>query len=314
MINYIHTLNGISVVLKGRPYHIAPSDPQFTNILVALKNHEDEEFILDIVNLVQRKVEEAARLSPNMIYNGGIVKYKGMPLRGYAVDRLVAFIHTGQDTKPLSMFLDKLQSNPSRQTIENLYEFLEHGMIPITERGTFLAYKAIRQDWMDIHSATFDNSIGAVLEMPRNMVDDNRDRTCSSGFHVCSFEYLPHFAHADGHVVICEVDPADVVSIPSDYNNTKMRVSKYKVIGEVEGYYKDRKNILSDNEIWGEDYVLFAREFDTDEWEEVDGYLNKEEAIEGAKEELLYGGEGEEDWTEVKIVQNGVTVYRQIKE
>ena len=35
-------------------------------------------------------------------------------------------------------------------------------------------------------------------------------------------------------VVLCEVDPSNVVSVPIDYNNTKMRVCEYKVIKEVE--------------------------------------------------------------------------------
>jgi hypothetical protein len=34
-------------------------------------------------------------------------------------------------------------------------------------------------------------------------------------------------------VVIVEIDPRDVVSIPSDYNNAKGRCWKYKVVGEV---------------------------------------------------------------------------------
>jgi hypothetical protein len=76
--------------------------------------------------------------------------------------------------------------------------------------------------------------------VPRNCVDEDPDRTCSHGLHVCSFDYLPHFSHANGHVVVCKVNPADVVAIPRDYNNTKMRVCRYEVVGEYEGYYSER--------------------------------------------------------------------------
>ena len=310
MTAFIQTIAGVSLVVRGRPYHISSTDPHYNELLCAIKNKLSEDEIHDIINATARKIEEAARLTPNMVYNGGVVKYRGMPMRGYAVEKLVNLIHTNEDARPLAMFLDRLQENPSRQTVEDLYSFLEYGKIPITERGTFLAYKAVRSDWKDIHSGTFDNSIGAVLSMPRNMVDDRRERTCSNGFHVCSFEYLPHFAHADGHVVICEVDPADVVSIPADYNNTKMRVSSYKVIGEIEGYYGDRKNILSEQEIWGEDYVVFAREFLTDEWTEIDTCDEKDDAIEFARDELREGGYDGEEWVEVKVMCNGMTVFR----
>ena len=57
-----------------------------------------------------------------------------------------------------------------------------------------LAYKKIRNNWTDIHSGTFDNSIGAVCGMPRNMVDEDSSRTCSAGLHVCSYDYLAHFS------------------------------------------------------------------------------------------------------------------------
>lgn len=121
-----------------------------------------------------------------------------------------------------------------------IYDFLEAGNIPITENGTFLTYKKINRDWTDIYSSTFDNSIGSICEMPRNMVNEDSQTTCSHGLHVCSYDYLNCYdtnnvAHC--RVIICEVDPADVVSIPVDYQNTKMvLVSRYRVIGEVEEY------------------------------------------------------------------------------
>ena len=67
--------------------------------------------------------------------------------------------------------------------------------------------------------------------MQPNRVDDESSRTCSEGYHVCSKGYLQHFS---GDVVIsCTVSPADVVSIPKDYNHTKMRVCRYTPIAQV---------------------------------------------------------------------------------
>ena len=102
-----------------------------------------------------------------------------------------------------------------------------------------MAYKAVRSDFKDIHSGTFDNSVGQTVSMPRNAVDDDKNRTCSAGLHFCSFEYLPHFAHANGHVVLVKINPRDVVAIPADYNDTKGRTCRYEVTGEYEGYYKE---------------------------------------------------------------------------
>jgi hypothetical protein len=74
--------------------------------------------------------------------------------------------------------------------------------------------------------------VGDVVEQKRNEVDDIRDNVCSNGLHFCSMSYLPHYMGGNGRVVIVKINPADVVSIPSDYNNAKGRCCKYVVVGE----------------------------------------------------------------------------------
>src|SRR5678815_3512509 len=41
-------------------------------------------------------------------------------------------------------------------------------------------------------------------------------------------------SYSGGIMLECEVNPADVVSIPVDYDQAKMRVCKYKVLGAVD--------------------------------------------------------------------------------
>jgi hypothetical protein len=110
--------------------------------------------------------------------------------------------------------------------------FLEVNDMPITPDGHFLTYKAVTSDYKDFHTGKFDNSIGAKPEMPRHEVDDNRAITCSRGLHAANKDYASSFG-GTGHLMVCKVNPKDVVSIPNDYNNAKMRVSKYEVIDEV---------------------------------------------------------------------------------
>jgi hypothetical protein len=78
-----------------------------------------------------------------------------------------------------------------------------------------------------------DNSVGTIVEMERHEVDDNKDQTCSTGLHFCGMSYLPHFGGGDSRTVIVKINPADVVSIPTDYNNAKGRACRYEVIGEL---------------------------------------------------------------------------------
>jgi hypothetical protein len=127
--------------------------------------------------------------------------------------------------------MENLLENPSKRSVDELYGFLEKNNLPITPDGHFLAYKKVRNDYKDVYSGTMDNSPGQVVTMPRNKVDDDKDRTCSVGLHFCSEGYLNHFGGE--RVVIVKVNPRDVVSIPSDYNNTKGRACQYEVIGEV---------------------------------------------------------------------------------
>ena len=129
--------------------------------------------------------------------------------------------------------MENLMNNPSYRAVNELYGFLEKNSLPITPDGCFLAYKKVRNDYMDIHSGTFNNSVGYICEMERNQVDDNQNNTCSSGLHFCSKEYLNHFGSGDSRTMIVKINPADVVSIPTDYNNSKGRTCRYTVIGEL---------------------------------------------------------------------------------
>jgi hypothetical protein len=128
--------------------------------------------------------------------------------------------------------MENLMLNPSKRAVTELYGFLEKNSLPITPDGHFLAYKKVRFDYKDCHSGTMDNSVGTVVEMERNAVDDDKDRTCSTGLHFCSQGYLNHFGGE--RIVIVKINPRDVVSIPSDYNDSKGRACRYEVVDEID--------------------------------------------------------------------------------
>ena len=123
--------------------------------------------------------------------------------------------------------------------MDELYGYLEANNQPITEDGCFIAYKRVRLNYKDIHSGTMDNSVGKTPSMDRGEVNDDREVTCSTGLHFCGMSYLKHFP--GGRIVIVKVNPADVVSIPKDYNAAKGRACKYEVIGELENDLEEDK-------------------------------------------------------------------------
>lgn len=179
--------------------------------------------------------ESVAAAAGAVTLEGGVLRYNGVEVHTVLTDRILDIVRQGFDIEPWIRFADNLFANPAPFSIDELYLFLEHGDLPITDDGCFLAYKNVRANFTDIHSGQFDNSVGQICEMERSEVDPNRNRTCSSGLHFCSKAYLPSFSHggSGGHTMIVKINPADVVSIPSDYKNTKGRAWRYEVVGEI---------------------------------------------------------------------------------
>jgi hypothetical protein len=249
MLSFIQTQGGLHMVIGGQPVTVAKSDKKYSEVLKAIQENGTDSDILNILDSDRLRMEVATKVIEGVELKGGQLLYQGEPIAGVLGERMLQMLDEGFDLAPMANFLKNLLNNPSHRVVEHLYAFLEQGKNPITEDGHFLAYKAVRDDFKDIHSGKFDNSVGQVVSMSRHRVDENPNVTCSRGLHVCSFDYLPFFAQASGHVMICKVNPADVVAIPTDYNNTKMRASRYEVIAECEGYYKNEGDTLSTSSV-----------------------------------------------------------------
>ena len=143
------------------------------------------------------------------------VYYKGNLLNDYLARKLHTFFTEGLPVQHYCLFINNLMANPSMVSRKELFLFLEAANLPITEDGCFLAYKAVRSDYKDIHSGKFDNSPGVTHTMPRAEVDDDRNQTCSYGFHASAYEYAKGFMQGNGHLVAVKINPADVVSVPA---------------------------------------------------------------------------------------------------
>jgi hypothetical protein len=222
--------NSITVVIGSKPHTISKSHITFQKVLDAIKA-QDWNLVKDIIEPVKVVLNYG---KGNVSVQGEELFWKGKPMHNALSNRMIAMLQEGFPVEPLVNFMENLMTNPSKRAVTELYGFLEKNSLPITPDGCFLAYKKVRNDFLDIHSGTMDNSVGKIVEMERNEVDDNKDQTCSTGLHFCSQDYLPHFGNGyDSRVVILKINPADVVSIPSDYNNAKGRACRYEVVGEI---------------------------------------------------------------------------------
>ena len=144
----------------------------------------------------------------------------------------------GFNIDPMLNFLDNMNDNPSDKAIVELFDFMQNKHLPITDDGHFLAYKAVSPDFKDIYTGNIDNSVGNEVSIERSKVDSNRDKHCSAGLHVGAIDYVKSYGGIDldedndggNQIVICKVNPADVVSVPSDAKFQKLRTCRYEVV------------------------------------------------------------------------------------
>lgn len=169
--------------------------------------------------------------------------------------KFVAMAEAGEDPRPLMRFFQRLQNNPSFRSVKQLFRFISQKNIPIGQDGCILAYKAVRRDYWDKHTGkTFQYKVGSVIQMPRNQISDDPKVACAPGLHVGARDYLgsdgktgpSNYGTGDLWMIV-KVDPADVVSVPYDYDSRKMRVCKMVVVGH---YGSD----LPDH-VWDEDIL-----------------------------------------------------------
>ena len=223
----------LTLVLNNRTYQVLPDHINYKMILEALPTATSDE-LLEIVD-----IEKAvSTFSDGLVeIKNGKVMYEGEEVHGSISKRILEFMSKGLPFQPLVNFLNNLMENPSMQSQKELYDFLEHEHLPITEDGHFLAYKAVRSDFKDKYRGVFDNSVGQVCKMTRAKVDDNRARGCSDGLHAGALNYVAGYGslEAGDKIVIVKINPSDVVSVPSDCNCEKLRTCRYEVVGEYQG-------------------------------------------------------------------------------
>lgn len=261
MIAHIDTPDGVTVFFGNVQKTVNSEDPLYFEVMEVLESdYSDED--------KEEELEELFSKSFLVRKGGGDfedredgVFYKGRKLHNCLAQKVQSMINNGvPNLGSFDNFVNKLFSNPSQRVTEELYDFLSYKELPITPDGDFLAYKKVGNDYWSKTGNTETivlqgevddagrilNKIGAVIEIARNCVDDNRNVGCSTGAHAGSFDYAKSFGGL-GKMVICKINPQDVVSVPSDYSFQKLRACKYKVVGEVEKEFVAPVVEVSDN-------------------------------------------------------------------
>ena len=242
----------VMATIDGVQYTVQVGNTLFIDALDAYRKADWQSFI-DATS-PSKKISHLFAKYDNVEVNEGVLYVNGDKVNEIISDRLMTFLERGVDTMPIMKFISRLELNPSSRAVKELYTFLEHKALPLTDSGTFLAYKAVNANYMDCHSNTYFNGVGSVLSMPRNKVDDNKEVGCSYGFHAGTLDYASGFMPENGHLMLVEIDPADVVSIPVDSEFQKLRTCRYKVVQEYENalelpLYKSRFQTENDDDV-----------------------------------------------------------------
>lgn len=243
-IPYTISANGVvaHVTSDGftKPYMALPDHRNFAKIKEMLLGNSEDVYALSRLFDVTEAIK--SWFGGKITIEHGVVKYNGAAVHNHVTQEILKFMDQGLTPTPIINFLGKLMLNPSWRAREELFTFREHKNMPLTPAGFFQAYKGVRPDYNDKYSNTICNKVGESPRMPREQVCDDSNIGCGPGFHAGSLAYASDWAGPDGHVMIVEIDPADVCSVPHDCGHQKLRCCHYTVKSEL----ADRNVPLSD--------------------------------------------------------------------
>ena len=220
-------------------------NPNWAKIEAAIKAR-DEKALIKAISFK----EQVTGFGEGIVGSGDIsivgtnVYYRGQQLNGLDIDRMIAYITGGFPKESLILFLESKFRNTFPESVQSLYGFLNNKQMPLTDRGTVLGWKGVSADYHSImtgneplisgvrneHGA-ISNRVGELVWMERKYVNADRTNTCAAGLHIGSMTYAKGWG---AKTMIVEFSPEHVVVVPDAEASDKLRVYKYRVVGEVD--------------------------------------------------------------------------------
>jgi len=252
-MKYIISEQGVvNAVGSGQAYTFDKNHPNYDSLVRHLKSGNVEHFeaAYDVASAVEHFCDGYVHVQ------NGTLNWGDVPMPELFTDRIMQMRKEGFDFEPMLNFLHNLNENPSDKAIVELFDFMQHKHLPITDDGHFLAYKAVKGNFKDIYSGSLDNSVGSTVAVDRSSVDSNRDKGCSHGLHVGSIDYVTSYGGIDlddmgdddsdggNQIVICKVNPRDVVSVPTCSRYQKLRCCQYEVAAIFDDVFKSSVELI----------------------------------------------------------------------
>jgi hypothetical protein len=249
----------LTTIINGNVYTAEKTHARFQQLVQAVTQADEstdlEELaqMFDPSTVVQNYFD---RVSERVSVAGGHVYFDGEEVNDGLANSIIKFINEGNDATPYINFLENIMTNPNEHSRDQLFDWLSRRDFTITKSGNFLAYKGVRPrgtGWNTgqiaeegdkqypyesistgratvdgkVYNGAIPNGIGAVVEMPRGSVQHDPSVGCHTGLHAGTFEYASDFSR--GTVLTVEINPRDVVSVPTDCDWQKIRTCRYTV-------------------------------------------------------------------------------------
>ncbi len=232
MYHYTLTNESLVVIVKGDPITVQKGTINFEPLREVLLNEDWDkvESVLTIKGAVEVWSEGA------LVIEGETASFNGKELPPVLARRLVKMASAGEDLTPFTRFWERCQKHPKPESLVQLWAFLVHNGIPLTEDGCFLANKSVKSNFTDHHTGKINNELGAKIpRLKWEEVDTNPNNHCSRGYHVGSTGYTKKFGGVGSKHVVCKVAPEDVASVPNDHNASKLRCIYYEIVSHAGG-------------------------------------------------------------------------------
>lgn len=258
--------SSITVFVNGQVKVATHEHPNYDRILEAAQRGDEN--VLDLFDLNIAIARSFEKVSERVAVANGQVFFDGQPVDSALTRHILTAYQEGADFAPLVKFYEKVETNPNAHSRDQLYRWLNAEDFTIDADGDILGYKGVAPVYADgkNHYVSFDdegnpierevigflsinqgnaivdgqehlegpvpNNIGSVIEMPRDQVTHDPSIGCHVGLHVGTWSYASGFAR--GAVLKVKVNPRDVVSVPTDCGDQKMRVCRYTIVDVIE--------------------------------------------------------------------------------
>lgn len=267
----------VTAFINGEMYTANNEHPSWDKIVAGL--NANDESVAELFNVEKSIMTRFERISERVTVRQGNVYFDGEAVNNTLTSAILRFMDEGADFKPLVNFFEKAATNPNEHSREQLYRWLDTHDFSLTPAGDIVGYKGVAFDEEhgyksqnsgeatvngEVKTGQIPNPLGAVVEMPRGSVQHDPSRGCHTGLHVGTWDYARNFSR--DAVLEVHVNPRDVVSVPTDCSDAKMRVCRYVVVKPITSAYDTAlvpDQTYSDNE-------------DDDENDECDIYCDDE--------------------------------------